>query len=143
MKLAVSRSLALLTSALFTILPALADFKIVKVTNSGISEPQGVLEACASGNICDCMNNGAPALVEVDGVRTVNLPANFFSVKAGLCGSKQLNFYNMGKGVWYIYVDHEDGTLKGQCSSDGTQTVCSKGFVVYNQLVCTSSTICA
>ena len=135
MKLA--QSLALLTGASFTILSARADFHIVQ----GIAPGGGAgLEACPSNYYnCDCLENGnRAAQVVVNGQGVGSLPDSFFSVKAGLCGMGQLNFYKQGDGTWDIYQNDGNGALQGTCNGNTATNDCQAGFIFNDQLVCYS-----
>jgi hypothetical protein len=135
MKLA--QSLALIISASFAIPLALADFHIVQ----GIAPGGGAgLEACPSDYYnCNCLKNGDRAAQVLVGGRGVgSLPDSFFSVKSGLCGLGQLNFYKQGDGSWKFYKDGGDGSLQGTCYKNTAGTSCSGGFIFYDQLVCYS-----
>ena len=135
MKLA--QSLALLTGASFTILFALADFRITQ----GIAPGGGAgLEACPSNYYnCKCLKDGdRAAQVVVNDHGVGSLPASMFSVKAGLCGLGQLNFQKRGDGSWNIYKNDGDGSVQGTCYPDTAGTSCSGGFFFYDQLVCYS-----
>ena len=137
MKLA--QSLALLTGASFTILPALANFHVIQ----GIAPGGGAgLEACPSDFYnCNCLENGERAeQVVVDGKGVGSLPEGFFSIKAGLCGMGQLNFYkqNSDDGEWLFYVNNGNGTPQGACYPNTADTNCSGGFIFNDLLVCYS-----
>jgi hypothetical protein len=123
--------------ALTTIPSAFADFHIVQ----GIAPGGGAgLEACPSDYYnCKCLKDGdRAAQVIVNGAGVGSLPANFFSVKKGLCGLGQLNFYKSSDGKsWNFYQDKGDGTVQGTCYPNTAGTTCS-GFIFNDQLVCYS-----
>ena len=138
------QSLALLTGASFTILPALTNFHISQSVSlqsiaSGVSDES--LIACPSNDYtCDCLEGGnraAKVMVYGQGVPG-NLPDSFFSVNAGLCGSSQLNFYNKGGGIWEFYQNNGDGSLKGTCYPNSASPGCP-GYLIDDQLVCYSN----
>jgi hypothetical protein len=135
MKLAL-QSLALMIAAV-TIPSAIANFHIIQ----GIAPGGGAgLEACPSNYYnCKCMRDGdRAAQVLVNGGGVGSLPDDFFSVKAGLCGLGQLNFYKQSNGAWNFYVDGGDGSLQGTCYSNSGGSSCSGGFIFYDKLVCYS-----
>ena len=130
-------SLALLATATLTIPFALADFHVTQ----GIAPGGGAgLEACPSNYYnCNCLKDGdRAAQVLVDGQGVGSLPDSFFSIKAGLCGLGQLNFYKQGDGHWDFYVNNGDGTLQGTCYPNSATSTCSGGFYFIDQLVCYS-----
>jgi hypothetical protein len=130
------QSFALLIGASFTIPSALANFHVIQ----GIAPGGGAgLEACPSNYYnCNCLKNGdRAAQVLVNGQGVGSLPNNFFSIKAGLCGLPQLNFYKNGNGAWDFYINNGDGSLQGTCYPNRATTTCS-GFYFSDQLVCYS-----
>ena len=140
MKLA--KSLTLIISPSILIPFALADFHIIQ----GIAPGGGSgVVACPSNYYklnCNCLENGdRAAQVSVGDSKGVgSLPETFFSVKSGLCGFGQLNFYKQRNGVWNIYENNGNGHLQGACYSNTAGTSCSSGYFkfFYDQLICYS-----
>lgn len=135
MKLA--QLLPLLVTAALSVPSALANFHVIQ----GIA-PGGLagLEACPSNYYnCKCMTGGdRAAQVLVDGHGVGDLPDDFFSIKSGLCGMGQLNFYKRSDGHWDFYVSNGDGKVQGACHSNTASSSCSGGFFFNDLLVCYS-----
>ena len=134
------QSLALLTGASFTILPALANFHISQRINLVERLLNGRMVACPSNDYtCDCLTGGNGAAdVVVNGQTVENLPDSFFSVNAGLCGSSQLNFYHVGGGIWDFYQNDGDGSLQGTCYPNSASSNCH-AYAIHDKLVCYSN----
>ena len=134
MKLA--QLLPILVTAALSVPSALADFHVIQgLTPSGSSS----LEACPSNNYnCGCMKNGdrAAQVIDVNGQGVGGLPNNSFSVKSGLCGMDQLDFYKSSDGHWDFYISNGDGTLQGKCHPNTASSSCSGGYFFDDKLVC-------
>ena len=137
MKLSQSLRVALITAGL-TIPSTLADFIIIQDLGSpgAIGVGQILLACPANYYNCDCMLNGNR---RADGMGMTSEPV--FSVKGGLCGMGQLNFYQQSDGHWDLYVNNGDGSLQGRCYGDSRRSMCPNppyAIDFLNQMVCYS-----
>jgi hypothetical protein len=133
-------------AALLLLSPTLADFHIGQQDGDSAG-PEGPIfskkyVACPSDYYnCHCYGSVNPER----GVFTLsgqNPGSATFSLKSGLCGMGQLNFYyQQSKGGWDFYVNGGDGSLQGTCYSNSDTKTCGKiGFLAtyHDSLVCYS-----
>jgi hypothetical protein len=134
--------LSFLIAALFPSC-TLADFHIGEIFafNSAGSITEYV--ACPSNYFnCNCFKlNPDRGVILAAGV----VPSSAqFSLPAGLCGMKQLDFYyKSDKGGWDFYVHGGDGSLQGTCYKNSATKSCAGAVSVsYSDALVCYSYIC-
>lgn len=136
--------------------PGLANFHIgrAKKENNPVLPNDPIIRwtdytACPSNYYgCKCfghINANADRGVEtLDG----KAPSGNFSLKTGLCGMKQLNFYYIqSKNKWQFYENNGDGKVKGECFRNSASSLCSLTTgtavtVIYDDMLVCYSYIC-
>lgn len=129
-KLTMKLTLASLATVAMTVSQVAANFHVLSLNQNGKLIKQ---LACPSNYYnCDCFTKNDRA-----GQVSGNPQGDFFSVKNGLCGMPELNFYKRGDGHWDMYAAGGDGAVLGTCYSNAAETFCGSQ-VATDELVCYS-----